>query len=449
MHASDLKHSNKTLQQKLETLFALRQGSKVNWDRTDYLDLLRQFGNDHLRLPPVIHVAGTNGKGSIIATLRAILEAQGYRVHAYTSPHLISVNERIYLCGRYISDEELEALIDEIWPIVSGKPFSFFEIMTAIALRAFAQNPADVLLLEVGCGGRLDCTNVIDKPLACIISRISMDHTEYLGDTFAKIAAEKAGIMKRGVPCIIGYQGEGPVKQEILDVMRASAKETGVQTLIFAEDWNCKSQGREMDFSIHAAHTKLPLPNLLGEHQIWNAGAALMALTAVREYLPVSEGAIIKGLQNISWPGRLQRIPAEKFGLQDGFEIWLDSGHNDSAGLVLARQVQAWRREDPKPVYLIVGMLGAKNISQFLEPLAPFIKEIRVVPVPGEKNVKTVKDVGLPVSMCKIMSSAGYLEAISEIQAHSGEGKGLGGRILIVGSLYLAGEVLRYLGRND
>ena len=210
MHKADLHHSNQSLQLKLEKIFQLRRTrSAVNWDREKYLDLLQHFGNPHAHLPPVIHVAGTNGKGSIIAMLRAVCEAAGMRVHCYTSPHLVQINERIVLAGKEIDDDLLESLIDEALGYIGDAPLSFFEVSTAIAFKAFSQVPADVLLLEVGMGGALDCTNVIEKSLVSVISRISMDHTQFLGDTIEEIAAQKSGIIKPGLPCIIGYQGGG------------------------------------------------------------------------------------------------------------------------------------------------------------------------------------------------------------------------------------------------
>jgi dihydrofolate synthase/folylpolyglutamate synthase len=307
MHDLDVKHHNHALQSKLARLYTLRQGSRVHWDRALYLKLLEDLGQDYKKLPPIIHVAGTNGKGSIIAILRAICEAQGMRVHAYTSPHLITVNERIYLAGADISDDYLVQLIDDVMGYVGAMPLSFFEVMTALAFRAFAQVPADILLLEVGCGGRLDCTNVIDAPLATCISRISRDHTEYLGEGVCEIAAEKAGIMKRGVPCVIGRQGDSKSAAKIIEVCCDVAQDVGADALVFGRDWRVDKKDNMLHFNFKGEAEQYPAPNLFGAHQIWNAGAALAVIKSVQDKLKISDAAIATGLTSIYWPGRMQQ----------------------------------------------------------------------------------------------------------------------------------------------
>ncbi|MCB1681848.1 MAG: bifunctional folylpolyglutamate synthase/dihydrofolate synthase [Alphaproteobacteria bacterium] len=442
MHTADLRHPNATLQQKLQALYRLRTGSKVNWDSTAYQSLLRSMGEPHRRLPPVFHVAGTNGKGSIVAFLRAILEAQGYRVHAYTSPHLQRVNERIRLAGEEISDSYLEELIDEISAQHSLENLSFFEITTALAFRAFSTVPGDVLLLEVGMGGRLDCTNVIDDPLVTVISRISRDHTEFLGETLPEIAAEKAGIIKKGRPCVVSAQGKSEEEAQIFPVLEKIASTRGAELHFYGRDWMCYGEEGRMILSHDGKKTLYPLPGLTGDHQIINAGAAIMALRCAAERLPVEERSIETGLKAVRWSGRLQLLDSAALGLTERVEVWLDSGHNDSAGDVLARQIQKWAEDDPMPVHLILGMLGHKDVHGFLSPMAPFLTGLSLVGIDDEKNV-----LSLPV----LLEKAGSLVRTLDVQSFETVREALGAlrsridgpcRILIAGSVYLAGSVL-------
>ncbi len=414
MHKADLKHD--ALQAKLETIYQLRRThDKINWDRGQYLELLEKFGNPHLNLPPVIHVAGTNGKGSIIAMLRSMLEAAGKKVHCYTSPHLININERIYLGGKNISDEYLEQLIDQALEYNSGAPLSFFEITTALAFKAFSQTPADILLLEVGMGGRLDCTNVIKDPLTTIINRISLDHTEFLGDTLEAIAKEKAGIMKENVPCVIGYQGDKEVIKTLNDEI--------VSYNALTVQWDIEQTENTMVFSYNNEQHKFPLPSLQGAHQVQNAGAALAVLFTLGD---ISNKAISKGLKSVQWLGRLQKLDYE------GAEIWLDCGHNDSAGEALAVQIKQWN----KPVHLIMGMLYRKDSTSFLKPLLPLIKDINIVPIASDPNTKTKTDITADI---KIHEYDNIKTAIKSILSNNPNDI-----ILIVGSVYLAGEVLKH-----
>ncbi len=419
MHKADLIHTHSDLQSKLEEIYALRRTrSKVNWDRDQFLKLLKKFDDPHLELPPVIHVAGTNGKGSVISMLRSILTAQGYKVHVYTSPHLIDVNERIVLAGQEISNAQLSDLIDHALEFSDGAPLSFFEIMTAIAFRTFADEPADVLLLEVGMGGRLDCTNVIEQPIATVINRVSMDHTDFLGDRLDVIAAEKAGIMKRDVPCLIGSQSAG-----IHQVMQDKAEEVGAFIL---SDW---SVDKDMNFSFEGERFSFPMPSLQGNHQVKNAGLALATLFAVRDHLPVSHDSITDGLQNVQWPARLQKIDPDIYGLSDAYDIWLDSGHNDSAGKALAMHIQG----TDQPVFLVLGMLKTKGIDLFLKPLRPLVQEIYVVPI-ASNDCFSASDIE---GACDCDSVE---QALKEISERSPEAC-----VLISGSVYLAGEVLKTL----
>ncbi len=419
MHQGDLTHSDIDLQAKLEKIYALRRTrSKVNWDRDYFLKLLDSFGCPHLSLPPVIHVAGTNGKGSVIAFLHSILEAQGYKVHAYTSPHLIDVNERIVLAGEPINNALLAELIDQALEYVGDTPLSFFEIITAVAFRAFADTPADVLLLEVGLGGRLDCTNVIEAPIATVINRISMDHMDFLGNKLDLIAAEKAGIMKAGVPCLIGAQ-----ENAALAVLKKKANEVGAEIV---SDWSIDG---DMRFTFGGEVYDFPMPSLTGVHQVQNAGLALATLFAVCKMLHVSHEAMSKGLRNVQWPGRLQRLPSAIYGVSENMEIWLDCGHNDSAGAALA----AFVRGSDKPVYLVMGMLQTKILDGFLEPLRGLVQGIYVVPL-AQDECYTAADIEGAFDCVSVQ------DAIRVIVQHHKEAC-----ILIVGSVYLAGDVLKTL----
>lgn len=419
MHKADLVHTHFDLQTKLEEIYSLRRTrSKVNWDRDQFLKLLENFGNPHLDLPPVIHVAGTNGKGSVIAMLRSILSAQGYRVHVYTSPHLIDVNERIVLAGEDISNERLSSLIDQALEFSDGAPLSFFEIITAIAFCAFADVPADVVLLEVGMGGRLDCTNVIEQAIATVINRVSMDHTDFLGDTIEVIAAEKAGIMKKGVPCLIGSQ-----ELEAYHVMQDTAQKIGAHII---SGWSIDG---DMNFSFGAESFEFPMPSLHGAHQVQNAGLALATLFTVHDDLPVFHDSIVEGLQSVWWPARLQKIASHAYELSDDYELWLDSGHNDSAGKALAMHIQ----DVDQPVYLILGMLKMKSVELFLEPLRPLIQEIYVVPITGNDCFSAFDIEG--AHDCDTVEQALKIIVNKSPQA----------LILISGSVYLAGEVLKTL----
>ena len=428
MHKADLLHDDNALQQKLETIYQLRRTrSKINWDRGQYLDLLKAFGNPHLNLPPVIHVAGTNGKGSVIAMLRAILENAGLSVHCYTSPHLIKVNERIYLAGKDIEDKYLEELIDQALEYNEGAPLSFFEITTALAFKAFSQNPADILLLEVGMGGRLDCTNVIEAPLVTIINRISLDHTEFLGDNIEVIAKEKAGIMKQNIPCIISYQGN----DDIIKILKNEASSYGAKPYISGYQWNIKQKDNAIVFSYNNKEHEFPLPSLQGAHQIQNAGVALACLFSVSDKLDISHKAMAKGLKSVQWLGRLQRINIDDLET----EIWLDCGHNDSAGEALAIEIKQWGSN----VHLIMGMLDKKDASGFLKPLLPLIKSIHIVSISPELNTKNKSDLKENI---EIYEHDNFIEAIKFIHSNDKYAK-----ILIVGSVYLAGKVLSYI--ND
>jgi dihydrofolate synthase/folylpolyglutamate synthase len=394
--------------------------------------LLAALGNPQEKLPPVVHVAGTNGKGSTIATLRACLEAGGYRVHAYISPHLVRFHERIRLAGRLIEEEALIALLEECETANGGTPITYFEITTAAALLAFARIPADIVLLETGLGGRLDATNVISAPAVTAITPVSLDHQAFLGDTIEAIAGEKAGILKPRVPAVLGPQPE-----EAEAVIEARAVALGAPLSRWQREWRCQRAGADMRFVGEHWQLDLPLPSLAGAHQIINAGTAIACLEQLRDF-PLSSEAIATGLEKIEWPARLQpltRGPLVEM-MPPGWELWLDGGHNPGAGVVLADAVAGWR---DRPLYLVVGMLNTKDATGFLHPLAPYAMALAGVTIPGEQNphhaeaiATAARAVGIPA-----FTAPSVVAALQDFCGHS-----TGGRVLICGSLHLAGTVL-------
>jgi dihydrofolate synthase/folylpolyglutamate synthase len=339
--------------------------------------LLDALGNPQKDLPPVIHIAGTNGKGSTQAMVRAGLEAAGHKVHAYTSPHLARFHERIRLAGTLISEADLTALLDECYAKNGADDITYFEITTCAALLAFARTPADFTLLEVGLGGRLDATNVIDRPELTIITPVSMDHEAFLGTTIAAIAGEKAGIIKRGVPCIIGPQSESGI-----DVMEARAAQCGAPVLAYGQHWHSGPERDGMIYQDELGLLDLPLPILPGLHQIQNAGIALAAL----RHLGCDEAACTAGLTQAVWPARMQRLrsgPLANLANASGAELWLDGGHNPAAGAALALVLRSLPK---RPTHMICGMLNTKDVDGYLAPLAEVAISLTGVSIPGEAN---------------------------------------------------------------
>ena len=396
--------------------------------------LLNLLGNPENKLPPVIHIAGTNGKGSTLAFMRAISEAAGLNVHTYTSPHLVKFNERIRINGNIIEDKTLLGLVEEVEAINGSAPITFFEVTTAVALLAFHRTPADLVLLETGLGGRLDATNVIKRPAVTVLSPISYDHMGFLGDNLADIATEKAGIMKTGTVCITSKQE--PV---VLDTIRKVSDDINVPLKVENEDWWISILGDNLLVNTHDGELKLPFPGLLGLHQLHNAGLATVALAALGDKR-VTEIALREGMKSVDWPGRMQRLTAGPLleTLPEGWELWLDGGHNPAAGEAIARTIEAQRIQ---PVYLIIGMLKTKNPAQFLAPLAPYISEVRTVRILSEEasmNAHELCDIAASVGLNAYVSE-NILEAISQII----NAQQISGKILICGSLYLAGAVLK------
>ena len=403
--------------------------------------LLAALGHPERKLPPVIHVAGTNGKGSTIAFLRAILEAAGQRVHVYTSPHLVRFNERFRIGksgeGRLVSDEELVVAMEECELANAGAPITVFEITTAAGLVLFARHPADVLLMEVGLGGRLDATNVVDSPLATIITRVSVDHIDFLGDRLEKIAAEKAGILKRGVPAVVAAQ-----HREVLAVIERQAAKLSVPLKIAGEDWTATEERGRLVYQDETGLLDLPPPKLYGRHQFENAGLAITALRTIKQ-LGIPPAAYDGGMVKADWPARLHRLGHGPLvdRAPAGSELWLDGGHNPDGGRAIAAALADLEERVSRPLVLIVGMLASKDCEGFLGNFAGLARRMIAVPVPGvEKGLSaeavadTARAIGIPATSRDNLAEA--LEAARKLDLDPPP------RILITGSLYLAGEVL-------
>ncbi|WP_424971969.1 bifunctional folylpolyglutamate synthase/dihydrofolate synthase [Dinoroseobacter sp. S76] len=389
--------------------------------------LLAALDHPEQAMPPVIHIAGTNGKGSTLAMLRAGLEGAGLSCHAYTSPHLARFHERIRVAGELISEPDLSALLEECETANGGASITYFEITTVAALLAFARTAADYTLLEVGLGGRLDATNVVDQPALCVITPVSLDHQQFLGETVADIAGEKAGILKRGVPCVVGPQSD-----EALEVIEAKAARVGAPLLVYGQHWHVGIEHDRLVYQDETGLLDLPRPVLPGPHQIENAGAALAGLRAL------GVGQAEAAMTRAEWPARMQR-------LRDGalatahptLDLWLDGGHNPAAGTALAETLAGLPE---RPTYLVCGMLRTKDVSGFLRPLAAQARALRALSIPGEQATLTgaetaeaARAVGL-----EAREVAGVSEALAEIA-----GEDPNARVVICGSLYLAGAVLR------
>lgn len=394
--------------------------------------LLSALGNPERSIPPVIHIAGTNGKGSTQAMIRAGLEAGGETVHAYTSPHLARFHERIRLAGELISEPALTALLDECVRVNGPDEITFFEITTCAAFLAFARTPADWTLLEVGLGGRLDATNVVEKPRLTLITPVSMDHEAFLGNTIAKIAGEKAGIIKRGVPCIVG-----PQHPDGLAVIEAKAVGLGAPLWVFGQHWNVWEERGRLIFQDENGLLDLPLPNLPGPHQVQNAGAAIAALRLLGKPEAACEAAVTRAF----WPARMQRLRhGPLVDLAPQVELWLDGGHNPAGGEAVAATLA---RMPQRETHLICGMLNTKDVTGYMRPLAPQVTRLHAVSIPGEKNTlpaevtcAAARSVGIDA-----VAAGSMIEALAGIAKASPEA-----RVLICGSLYLAGTVLRENG---
>ena len=394
----DAAHPNPDVAARLAHIYTLhRVDIALRLGDSPYVSLLAKLGNPHLKLPPVVHIAGTNGKGSTLAMLRAMLEADGKRVHVYTSPHLVTFNERIVIGGMQVSDAELIALYDRVDKANAGGPITFFEFTTAMAFIAFSENPADIVLLETGMGGRLDCTNVVENPAVTAITKISFDHTEFLGTTLEAIAAEKAGIMKPGVTCIIGHQMDA---NAVMPIFAKIAADIGAKLL---------TARMPADY---------PAPNLVGAHQLENAATAL----TIAGLLHVSEEAKREGLQNATWPARLQRISMVP-------DVWFDAAHNDSGAAALAEQLRAWKQESPnQPIHLIVGLAADKDAQAYFKALKGSYDTLTLVDLPNARRPQTATVLKAATNL-KAETAPTVQQAIEKSDKFA--------RHIVAGSLYL------------
>jgi dihydrofolate synthase/folylpolyglutamate synthase len=413
--------------------------------------MLAALDHPERRLPPVIHVAGTNGKGSTIAFMRAILEAAGLAVHVYTSPHLVRFNERFRLGskvrdgagrngseGRLASDDELAAVLNECEAANAGAPITVFEITTAAGLLLFARHPADVLLLEVGLGGRLDATTVIERPLAAVVTPVSMDHAEHLGSTVSEIAGEKAGILKAGVPAIVAAQ-----PRDALIAIERQAARVKAPIRIAGEDWTATEERGRLVYQDDAGLLDLPAPKLYGRHQFENAGVAIAALRAVTD-LKVAPQAFETGIAKADWPARMQRLAQGPLAalVPPGGELWLDGGHNADGGRAIANALADLEERVSRPLVLVVGMLASKDCESFLKNFAGLARRIVAVPIPHQEKslpadtiVEVARVVGIPADSADSVAAALATVARFDLDPPP--------RVLITGSLYLAGEVLK------
>ncbi|HLJ72374.1 MAG TPA: folylpolyglutamate synthase/dihydrofolate synthase family protein [Roseiarcus sp.] len=422
------------------TRFAPLHPKKIDLSLGRIERLLADLGAPEKRLPPVVHVAGTNGKGSTIAFMRAALEAAGKRVHVYTSPHLVRFNERIRLAGKLVDDERLAEAFDRCERVNGGQAITVFEITTAAALLLFSEAPADCLLLEVGLGGRYDATNVIDKPAAAIITSISIDHVEFLGATVEKIAYEKAGVLKRGAPAIIAEQDA-----RALAVIEREAQRVGAELIVNGRDFSLREENGRLVFEDELGLIDLPLPRLPGRHQHGNAANAVAALRRIEPH--ISLRAFERGLTEAEWPARLQRLRSGK--LVDlapaRAELWLDGGHNEDGGRVLAAAMADFEEQSPRPLVVICGTLATKDTAGFLRHFKGLAQELLAVPIAGEHAGRSADEVAQIAASVGIEAAAspGVEAALRFLSARSWPAPP---RVLIAGSLYLAGATLEANG---
>ncbi len=401
--------------------------------------ILAALGNPHERIPPVVHIAGTNGKGSTVATMRAALEAGGHRVHAYTSPHLVRFHERIYLGGKphgsLIAEAELSALLEECEQANKGEPITFFEITTAAAFLAFSRTPADICLLEVGLGGRVDATNVLNQVELTVITPVDLDHQKFLGNSIEEIAGEKAGILKKDVPCIVGPQQDASRL-----VIEQRADRIGAPLLIANQDFQAYEEHGRLVYQDAAGLLDLPVPRLVGHFQIQNAGTAIAALRALKS-VRVTRAHIEAAMKGAVWPARMQRL--ETGALLDllpaGSDLWVDGGHNPAAGKVVAASLAELEERVPRPAILICGMLNTKDPGEYLSAFAGLASKVVTLAIPGEENAFSANELATHAAAAGLSSQAatGIEHAFS--LARNGDEPV---RVLVCGTLYLAGHVL-------
>jgi dihydrofolate synthase/folylpolyglutamate synthase len=398
--------------------------------------LLAALGNPERDLPNIVHVAGTNGKGSVVAMTGAICAAAGLRVHSYTSPHLVRFNERISVAGKPIADDALAEILAECEAANKGEPITFFEITTAAAYLAFARTPADVVVVETGLGGRLDATNLFPAPAVTAITPVSRDHVQFLGDNIGAIAAEKAGILKAGVKAVIG-----PQMPDAMAAIAARADETGAELVCWDTDYRADAVTDGIAYRDGALNITLPCPALAGVHQIVNAGIAVACARRLG-IAAIDEAALAAGLAQVRWPGRLQHLKQGRFAscLGAGWELWLDGGHNEAAAHAIAATIAGSADWRARPLYLVFGTLSARDPEPFLAPLASHVRGLRAVRIPATEGAMAAGDAAAAARRAGIESkpSDDVAAALADIAAAAPEP----GRVLICGSLYLAGHVL-------
>ena len=411
------------------------------------LRLLSALGNPQAKLPPVIHVAGTNGKGSVCAFARAMLEAQGLKVHVHTSPHLVRFHERIRIAGKLISEESLVSLLEEVEEVNQRREITFFEITTAAMFLAFSRYPADAAILEVGLGGAYDATNVVPDPVMTVIQPVGLDHREFLGDDLASIAAEKAGIIKKSAPLVVG-----PQSQIARDVILTCADRLGVPVFEFGQDFASRLEHNRMVYEDEVGLLDLPLPKLAGRHQIENAGVAIAALRHAGSFGGKrltwgSDAAVEKGLATVEWPARLQRLQKGPLveAAPKGAEVWLDGGHNPHGAEAVSRAMADMEENGERPLYLICGMLANKDALGYLRAFVGLARHVVTVAIPGEESslgagalYDIARKAGLDSAPAEDLDDA-MLQIMAWTRLDDSDTPP---RVLICGSLYLAGKVL-------
>lgn len=396
--------------------------------------LLAKLGHPEKNLPPTIHIAGTNGKGSVLSFLHHMLSRNGYRVQAYSSPHLVRFTERICLNGKEIDDESLLQALYHCLEANQGAEITFFEITSCAAFKIFSEHTADILLLETGLGGRLDATHMVEKPLVTVLTPISMDHQEFLGDSLEKIAFEKASIQKPYCPSFIARQ-----HPEAMNVIEDIAHKNNIPLFRHGQEWRfSKYKNGLWDFHMEqTVYRALPPPNLIGAHQYDNAALALSVIHYIQSRgFPIMRSELDAGLCETFWPARLQALSTKKYGFCDQIDLWLDGGHNRAAAEILGTQLQKWQE---KPIDLVVGMMNNRDVENFLAPLLPFITTLNAVPIPGQENSHSpdyiagvIREKDVPARAFSSPQSAFAALQQEKTARH----------ILICGSLYLAGYIL-------
>lgn len=444
----------------------------IDPDLTRTRRLMNDLGNPHLKLPPVIHVAGTNGKGSIIAYARAMAEQAGLSCHVMTSPHLVRFNERFVVGGAQIGDQDLIKAFEEVETINDGRDITAFELITAVGFYLFAQHKADITLLEVGMGGRLDATNVILNPIVSIISVISRDHTKFLGETYAEIAAEKAGIIKPHCAVVVAPQRHA----EVFDVIQSMAHDRNAPLWRHGFEWSFDPLPERILLHEGGDLWPIPYPNLTGEHQWGNAATSALAMKLFSQQtgIPIPHRDMEQGIGQARWPGRLQKLSRgplvdqlQQNGAASHWELWIDGGHNDSCGEVLAQQLKIWRTQDPSPVYLILGMITTKEPAEFLADLTAHCAAIYTIPIPhqdlsftADQLAEKIHALSARTALPPIFPCENAAEAIAHsLKTHTAQHPPTNAgapicslpsspsslsspKILITGSLYLMGHIL-------